>query len=589
MPMRTFTVLVAVLLLAVTASAQVAAPPLVVINEFQYDDSGTDDREFVELYNADSVPADISGWVLEALDNLVPDNNADYTIPGALGSGTVVLAPGAFYVLGSALVPGVSQVVGATNLWENDVEAIALWNGPIGTSTMVDVVRYEANKVGGASVPTFPAAYIEGAGVWGNFTSIDATMQSWSRWIDGRDTNDNGYDFGLLPATPGAPNAPAAALPYFDDFNTPVPGTPVTAFRGSFLGPHVIDPTVAGPVIGASNINPNAIAASPDGGNCMILWDNTGGGDSATLVDVPASDFYVEAWVYFDAVPRPANESEQWSIGVRGTTDTYFNFMNPGFTADSNANGNTGIHWHYTVDQTGGHLRLVDDGNGGDDEVIVASIAVTTGFNDGWQRLRLQVTGNQIDASVGGTYGSILDGTRVLATTATTAPNAIGTVYLGYREFITANPTTRPLTLDFLTIRRPYLTKDTDTVNALTGGTVNFGLHGGLAQGGLTYAVLLSATAGDPGPFIGAPHNTLLPVVPDLITTYALLNANLSPLFANYVNVLDGAGEGTASSTIPPIPGLLAAVPFYVGWVSLASPVQLSGFASNQAIFTIAP
>ena len=37
------------------ASAQV------VINEFQYDDESTDDREFVELYNAGALAVDISG------------------------------------------------------------------------------------------------------------------------------------------------------------------------------------------------------------------------------------------------------------------------------------------------------------------------------------------------------------------------------------------------------------------------------------------------------------------------------------------------------------------------------------------------
>ena len=42
------------------------AQPRVVINEFAYDDTSTDNLEFIELYNADTVPVDISGWIVTA-------------------------------------------------------------------------------------------------------------------------------------------------------------------------------------------------------------------------------------------------------------------------------------------------------------------------------------------------------------------------------------------------------------------------------------------------------------------------------------------------------------------------------------------
>ena len=63
----------------------------VVINEFQYDDSGTDDREFVELYNRSASPVNISGWKLESRDQLGP--NPSYTIPA-----NTIMLPGSFYV-----------------------------------------------------------------------------------------------------------------------------------------------------------------------------------------------------------------------------------------------------------------------------------------------------------------------------------------------------------------------------------------------------------------------------------------------------------------------------------------------------------
>jgi hypothetical protein len=88
---------------ALCAVGLAMAQPRIVINEFAYDDTSTDDVEFVELYNADTVPVDISGWILESGDQLSGDNNPDYTIPGAPGSGTVVLQPGQFYVIGSEI------------------------------------------------------------------------------------------------------------------------------------------------------------------------------------------------------------------------------------------------------------------------------------------------------------------------------------------------------------------------------------------------------------------------------------------------------------------------------------------------------
>ena len=64
----------------------------VVINEFSYDDSGLDDREFVELYNPTASSVDISGWLLDAEDAV--STNPTYLIPGTAGSSTTVIAPG---------------------------------------------------------------------------------------------------------------------------------------------------------------------------------------------------------------------------------------------------------------------------------------------------------------------------------------------------------------------------------------------------------------------------------------------------------------------------------------------------------------
>src|SRR5262245_58870685 len=109
-------------MLCIDAASSALSAQGVVINELQYDDSGVDDREFVELYNAGPGSVDISGWTLASSDASGP--NTAYVVPGS-----TVLAAGAFYVLGTTTVANVNQIVGTTGLWEDDTESLTLRNG----------------------------------------------------------------------------------------------------------------------------------------------------------------------------------------------------------------------------------------------------------------------------------------------------------------------------------------------------------------------------------------------------------------------------------------------------------------------------
>ncbi len=560
----------------------------VVINEFSYDDEGTDDREFVELYNPLATPVDISGWVLQSVDEAYPtDNNADYTVPGAPGSNTTVIPPFGYYTFGSGTVtPAVNQVVGATNLWENDAEAMILRDG---ANNIVDTVTYEGNKIGQGQWATFPTQFIEGQAIWGNSTfNITPTPQSWSRWNDGYDTDNNGNDFGGMAMTPGTSNHLAIpnALPFFNNFDALAPETAVPGFIDSFVNARAIDPTVT------SATNPNVIAASPAGGYAMTVYDPTGGGNTATLNTTPALDFRLECYVYVYATgtARIATDQEYWGIGVRGTVDpTFYNFPIIGQTGQNNASSNTGIAWEYAYVNSQATMRLVDENDGGDDETVLLTIPITAGVNDGWQRLRLEVTGNQIDAVFGGTYGSILDGTRFTGFTST---NGLGMAYLGYREAIATNAFNRAVTVDNLSVIVSPLTTDVDFISVATGGTVNFGLHGGAANAGLAYILLASATGGTPGFVLDASQNfTVVPVVPDAVTDLGLQLANVSPLFGNFISNLDASGEGSAFSALPPLPSGLAGLTIHFGYVVLStfSPFQLNGFSSNSRAITLTP
>lgn len=418
----------------------------VVINEFQYDDSGVDNREYFELYNAGSTAVDISGWVLESGDSTTnPDNNPDYTIPGG-----TVLQPGQFYVIGSPLVPNVNLVVTHPNtglsqdLWENDQEWTALKDA---SGNVIDAIAYETNKINPIPAEILPQI---GTGIWGNYTSIDGdsagtdtTDQSISRYIDGRDTNNNGRDFGLLPRTPGYSNMVAPPVfPVIENFDAQFEGETIANWTGSFRNPRVIDP------IFLSIFNPNALSnPSPQGGNALIGWDWAGGGNQAGTNYIFDGKGGYELYVYIDANLRSGTETESWAVGIMGSAESFYN--TPYIGTAPNACGITGVAWVYFRSATQGYIRLVDAKDGGDSRdsspywATLGEIQLSS-ISSGWYRLRLEVDGNKVKGTFGGTYGSLGDGMQFCGTT----ESNLGTMYMGYRELIVDNSTTRPITVD---------------------------------------------------------------------------------------------------------------------------------------------
>ena len=440
------------------------AQPRIVINEIAYDDTGTDDVEFVELYNADTVPVDISGWRLESGDLLTGDNNPDYTIPGAPGSGTVVLQPGQFYVIGSGNVPNVNLIVGTNDLFENDNEWIVL-RMPDGT--VVDAVAYETNKRPDLTA-WVPANIIPqlGRGIWGNYitlqgtASIDNTLLSLQRWKDGLDTNDNGRDFGHMPWTPGASNN-TTPTPFSDTFNARSVYDLVPNLSGSFRAPRVIDPTQFDVPPYNTTPNPNAIPASPDGGNAMIAWDWAGGGNMATSTFAFQNRAGYDLYIYIDTTLPIPGELESWMIGLMGTCGSFYNIP---FRCLVNASGATGVGWLFKRANTANDpvevkLRLVDAGPGGDSNPGCGSAGTQqwTVFGEidlsqavsGWYRLQLEVKGNKVVGRFsGGDINAVFEGTA-------SAGTCIGAFYIGYREAYTTDQFANPVRIDALNLYIP--------------------------------------------------------------------------------------------------------------------------------------
>lgn len=541
----------------------------VVINEFSYDDDGTDNLEFVELWNRTATPVDISGWVLRGEEgDATGAANQSFTFPGAPSSMTTVINPGQYLLVSNVAVPN-----------HNPLYAIPgdfLENGGGTTTPGADGVTLRdnlGNVIDGvvweyAAWTAVVPPWLEGSGLQGS-TVLNvalpgvngATMQ---RWIDGFDSNNNGADFVVMEWTPGAANGGmnTLGLPVVLNFDGS-PGSQTTGvFSSSFRAPTTYNPatvTTAGAVTWS-------LPPSPQGGNVAALHDITGGGNTHISLHAVGVNYLVECYVYVaggNAV-LPANEKDAWAIGI-GTSDSFAHPVDvpgtyyPGLLCNiGNGPGAMGIGWFAYNTTTQTDIYLVDMNDGGPGFTILAGpITATPGVNDGWRRFRIRASGNDLVANFGGTFG-VDDGQRF---TATITPRNFGQVWLQYRECILVNGNMRPLVVDKLEI---YGTLDSNVTFAGTPSPTTIGLPNITTSGGLpsvgnsSFSVDasglipfgLSLLAADAGPLLpgipvpGAPPTMLVYAAPTFLFT--VLN---SPL-----------GTGAFVIPIPPENALIGAV-----------------------------
>lgn len=447
--------------LAACLSTAATAPAAIIINEFAYDDTGAaDDREFVELYNNGAAPVDVSGWVVTGRD--VTTVNLSATIPAA-----TFIAPGGFYVIGNVGVPNLNQTV-AGGFLENDNESIELRDAG---GALLDALVYEANKgmTGNLAGSGLPAEV--GPGIYSNSQNIDVTAVapltssvSLGRYVDGRDTNNNGRDFGLRPSTPGATNSPAGFTTFY---NAPNPvgqtvGTDVAGLTGSFVNARYIDPTVA------DANNPNAILApAPTGNRAIIAWDSSGGGNVVTsnqTFSTTQGGFKISAYLETSDLPQNTNSTGGNILGTEltvygvGSGDALTNLTdlagNMGIApvalpAAESANGTTGVAWVYERTAVNGAtlptqmLYLVDANDGGDSDLagntpldwtILQSLDIS-GLTSNWFQLAISIdpAGNGV-ASFNGTDYAFVTSTNLHS----------GAFNVGYREGLTMGTDTTP-------------------------------------------------------------------------------------------------------------------------------------------------
>ncbi len=162
---------------------------LVRINEVMTGSTGAAANEFVELVNAGSASADLSGFKLVYRSATGTADTTLATIP----DGTV-LAPGSFYLLAG------SGYAGSAEPDRSLATGLASSGGGVGlrdaSGALVDSVGY--GTATNAFVETAPAPAPP---------TVDAPGSSIARVPDGNDTNDNSVDFRVAqPPSPKASN-----------------------------------------------------------------------------------------------------------------------------------------------------------------------------------------------------------------------------------------------------------------------------------------------------------------------------------------------------------------------------------------------
>ena len=188
-------------LITLSGPAPICEPPpdytVLVINEVDYDNAGSDTDEFVEILNTGAVDIDLTGLSLQLW------NGSNTTVYNTIALDPVVLAAGDYFVVGSATVPNVDQVAWASNGLQNGDATGTTPDGLVlldPTNAVIDGLSYEGDIAG--------VTEGSGAGLDDNTTGLPAYNSfSLSRIPDGTDTDQNNVDFQLRCVSPGEANS----------------------------------------------------------------------------------------------------------------------------------------------------------------------------------------------------------------------------------------------------------------------------------------------------------------------------------------------------------------------------------------------
>lgn len=245
-----------------------------IINEIDYDQGGTDDAEFIEIYNPCGQTIDLSTYSLQLINGA---NGNTYETINLTGS----LSPGAYFVIctnaASTANCDLDVTINVDYIQDGAPDAIALFND----GTITDVVSYEGNVAG----------FVEGSGAGleddGSLTSFGI-----SRIPNGFDSDMNNADFIQAFSTPGAPNIDSGiplTNPTACQLNLPFPDgsctsdneftISVTGVAGSQLGADVELISVDLIIEHTWTADLDISLIAPNGTSVLLSSDNGGNGD----------------------------------------------------------------------------------------------------------------------------------------------------------------------------------------------------------------------------------------------------------------------------------------------------------------------
>jgi uncharacterized protein len=258
--------------------------PDLVINEIDYDQPSTDSAEFIEIYNPESTPANLSNWTLELVNGSGGAVYKTITLPD------VDLPAGDYFVVcaNAATVENCDlDIEPDTNLIQNGApDAVAL----LYEDEIMDALSYEGDTI---------APYVEGSG--DGLVDTAGEGESISRCPNGADTDQNNVDFKLAASSPGAANI--CTTPDFCGD----PYTAIYSIQGNGMSSPLVDTivTVEGVVTADFQLDSQL--------NSFYLQDISGDGDPATSDGI---------MVYHGAGYDDVNIGDY--LRIRGTVKEYY-------------------------------------------------------------------------------------------------------------------------------------------------------------------------------------------------------------------------------------------------------------------------
>ncbi|MBI4602016.1 MAG: lamin tail domain-containing protein [Planctomycetes bacterium] len=187
------------------AASPACATGVLVLNEVDYDQEGTDTMEFAEVLNAGATSVPLGGLALVFVNGLTSSEyfRIDLSPAGSLSPGQyLVVHQAAVQVAPEALSLVLEQAF--TGIQNGSPDAVVLFDAT--ANAVIDALSYEG-AITAAVISGAPGTFdlVSGAAT----PAADLGQGSLSRLPDGADTGDDATDWALSSVpTPGAPNAP---------------------------------------------------------------------------------------------------------------------------------------------------------------------------------------------------------------------------------------------------------------------------------------------------------------------------------------------------------------------------------------------